>query len=189
MSKNPRAPASGSGAVLPDVEWIPGELAVEFAQRRLPGDYSREAVSELLSAAMSAEKFLLDRRYGDLEEILLAELMGLPQWHKAEGWLFQRQTLLDWVENQLRDAEADTFQVDRQPTYDEGKQLKTRERDTLMKLIIGMAVSRYKYDPRANRNEATSAIADDLAKLGIPLDPDTVLKWLREAAEYLPREG
>ena len=67
--------------------------------------------------------------------------------------------------------------------------MKTRERGTVLQLLIGMAVSRYKYDPRASRNEATSAIADDLAKLGIPLDSDTVRKWLREAADYLPREG
>ncbi len=59
----------------------------------------------------------------------------------------------------------------------------------MLKLLIGMAVSKYKYDPRANRNQATSAIADDLAKLGIPLDLDTVRKWLGEAADYLPPEG
>ena len=30
------------------------------------------------------------------------------------------------------------------------------------------------------------ARADDLARAGVPLDVDTVRKWLREAAELLP---
>jgi hypothetical protein len=58
----------------------------------------------------------------------------------------------------------------------------------LLNLIIGMAKEDYKYDPNASRNEATKHICDDLAMAGVPLDSDTVLKWLREAAEELPRD-
>jgi hypothetical protein len=68
------------------------------------------------------------------------------------------------------------------------KPLGTRERESLMKLIIGMAVASYQHDPKANRSGATQAICDDLAELGIPMDPDTVRKWLREAAQILPQD-
>ena len=68
------------------------------------------------------------------------------------------------------------------------KQLATRERDSVMKLIIGMAVRGYRYDPTAVRNSATGEICSDLAELGLSLDSDTVRKWLREAAELLPRQ-
>ncbi len=68
------------------------------------------------------------------------------------------------------------------------KSLGTRERDSVMKLIIGMAIQGYKYNPVAARNEAIGDICSDLAQLGLLLDPDTVRKWLREATELLPRQ-
>ncbi len=60
------------------------------------------------------------------------------------------------------------------------------ERDSLLKLVIGMAIFGYKYDPRAERNKAVPEIAEDLAKLGVSLDIGTVRKWLKEAAELVP---
>lgn len=46
----------------------------------------------------------------------------------------------------------------------------TRERNTLMKLVIGMAIKGYLYDPRRPRNSATADIRNDLEGLGIPID-------------------
>ncbi len=63
-----------------------------------------------------------------------------------------------------------------------GQELATRERDTLYKLVIGMAMEGYRYNPRAARNDATAEIAADLAKHGIEVSDDTVRKWLRQAA-------
>jgi len=63
--------------------------------------------------------------------------------------------------------------------------LGARERDSLLKMIIGMAVIGYRFDPKA-RSGATKDIADDLHLAGVPLDPDTIRKWLKEAAELLP---
>jgi hypothetical protein len=64
----------------------------------------------------------------------------------------------------------------------------SRERDSLLKLIIGMAVGGYGYDPSASRSEQPSQIASDLATAGVALDVDTVRKWLKQAAELLPRQ-
>ena len=63
-----------------------------------------------------------------------------------------------------------------------------KERTSLLKLVIGMAVQGYKFDPDKERNAATREIADDLSLLGIPLDRGTILKWLSEGADLLPRE-
>lgn len=60
-----------------------------------------------------------------------------------------------------------------------------RERESLLKLVIGMAVRGYKFDPRQKRNDATSDIFSDLDHLDIRLDRDTILKWLREGAKLL----
>jgi len=50
-----------------------------------------------------------------------------------------------------------------------------------------MAIAGYKFDQDAKRNQATSDIQSDLDQLGIPLDQRTILKWLREACEIIPK--
>lgn len=53
------------------------------------------------------------------------------------------------------------------------KELGTRERESLLRLIIGMAVRGYGFDPRSRRSEIPQQIANDLELLGIPLSDDT----------------
>jgi hypothetical protein len=67
------------------------------------------------------------------------------------------------------------------------KSLGTRERESLLKLVIGLAIGGYGYDPKAARSDKTAEIAGDLAEQGIALDEDTVRKWLRLAAKQLPK--
>jgi len=52
-----------------------------------------------------------------------------------------------------------------------------------------MAVAAYAYDSKAGRSDRPTEIAGDLERAGVPLDVDTVRKWLREAAELLPPKG
>lgn len=59
----------------------------------------------------------------------------------------------------------------------------TRERSTLLKLVIGMAMEGYKYSPEAARSGAVTEIAGDLAKHGLDVSDDTVRKYLHEAAK------
>lgn len=59
----------------------------------------------------------------------------------------------------------------------------TRERSTLLKIVIGMAMEAYKYSPEASRNGAVTEISGDLAKHGLDVSDDTVRKYLREASK------
>ena len=59
--------------------------------------------------------------------------------------------------------------------------LNTRERDTLLKLVIGMAIKGYKYEPFASKSTVTKEIADDLAALDISVSDDTIRKYLKQA--------
>lgn len=68
------------------------------------------------------------------------------------------------------------------------KPLHVKERETLQKMIIGMAIKGYGHNPEASKNASIQEITDDLASLGISLDADTVRKWIKEAAEILPRD-
>lgn len=68
------------------------------------------------------------------------------------------------------------------------KPLMTKERESLYKMIIGMAVAGYRYDSKAARNDAIGDIYKDLEELGVNVDKDTIRKWLREAAQLLPQK-
>ena len=62
----------------------------------------------------------------------------------------------------------------------------SRERDSLLKLVIGMAIKGYGYSPAAQRNPAVSDISGDLRQLGVPLDEDTIRKYLKEGKSLIP---
>lgn len=63
------------------------------------------------------------------------------------------------------------------------KILGTTERNTLLKMVIGMAIKGYSHDPAASKSTAIKEISDDLASLEIALNPDTVRKYLKQATE------
>jgi hypothetical protein len=62
----------------------------------------------------------------------------------------------------------------------------TRERESLLKLVIGMAIGGYGFDPKASRSPIPAQIASDLQTGGLSITDDTVRKYLREGAELLP---
>jgi hypothetical protein len=64
----------------------------------------------------------------------------------------------------------------------------TLERESLLKLAIGMAVDSYQYSPNEVRSRSVAKIADRLRVAGVPLDEGTILSWLRRGAELLPPE-
>lgn len=72
---------------------------------------------------------------------------------------------------------------DKPATQATDKPLTTTERNTLLKLVIGMAMKGYSYDPAASKSTAVKEIADDLAKLGMPVTDDTVRKYLKGAVK------
>lgn len=62
-----------------------------------------------------------------------------------------------------------------------------KERDSLLKIVITMASAKYNY-VLDKRNSASQKIADDANSIGINIDPDTILKYLKKAAQLLPRD-
>lgn len=59
----------------------------------------------------------------------------------------------------------------------------TRERKTMLKLILGLACGGYGMDPSAEKNRHAKSMREDLEKLGIPLDDATIKKYLDEARQ------
>jgi hypothetical protein len=71
-------------------------------------------------------------------------------------------------------------------SHEPEKPLGARERDSMLKLVIGMAIKGYAYDPKAGRSGAAREIAGDLQSAGLALDEDTIRKYLNEAKGLLP---
>ena len=66
-----------------------------------------------------------------------------------------------------------------------------KERLTFQKLILGLALGGYRYDPKAKRSPVVAEICRDLADFAIKVDEDTVRNKLKEAAtavDWKPRE-
>lgn len=66
------------------------------------------------------------------------------------------------------------------------KPLSTRERDTVLKLVIGIAMDAYGYQPEASRSPTAKEISDNLISLGLNISDDTIRKYLNEAKQFLP---
>lgn len=68
------------------------------------------------------------------------------------------------------------------------KALASRERETLLKLVISMAVGGYGHDVAAKKTDTVSRIMEDVERRGLSISDETVRKYLKEAAELLPGE-
>ncbi len=84
---------------------------------------------------------------------------------------------------QLTDAPQQSPEPPKPPAE---KSMGAKERESLLKLVIGMAIKGYAYDPKASRSDAVRDITSDLEQLGVRLDADTVRKYLHEARALLP---
>lgn len=67
------------------------------------------------------------------------------------------------------------------------EELDYRERDSLLKIIIGMATGGYGHDLTAKKSPTVSAITEDIEKLGLVVSAETVRKYLKEASRLIER--
>lgn len=63
------------------------------------------------------------------------------------------------------------------------------EKASMLKLVAGMAIKGYRYDPHEQRSTTVQEIADDLDRLGISLDLKTIRKWLKESCKLVAPEN
>lgn len=63
-----------------------------------------------------------------------------------------------------------------------------KEEQSLLKLVLGMAMDKYSYRPGQVKSTATKGIVDGLWKFLIQIDEQTVLDWLRVSADQVTHE-
>jgi hypothetical protein len=101
------------------------------------------------------------------------------------GWL--HDAVEEWGDDPSLWQSPPVGPVNPSPAKLDDKPLHTKERESLLKLVIGMAIKGYTYDPSAAKSDAPGEIVEDLAECGLEIDPDTVRKYLKMGAELLPR--
>lgn len=138
--------------------WRSSDLRGFFATTSV--EYPKQAIDELLE-----------------KEHWRIALDALKAYQRAE-WEQQRRVLTP----QQQEPQLSTAAPQEAP-HGEGKPLSTKERQSLLKLVVGMAIAGYGHDPQAKRSDTVPQIVSDLDGLGISVDEDTVRKYLKKAAE------
>lgn len=81
------------------------------------------------------------------------------------------------------------MKIEIEATKKDSAEVNTAQRQTMLKLIIGMAIDAYSYNPNSARNNATGenngSIKAALDLKGVQIDTDTIRKHLTEAKELL----
>ena len=91
-------------------------------------------------------------------------------WLKAQG-MEPMPLAFEWIHAHTTTAAAP-----------EEKPVHPRERNTLLRLVIGMAIYGYGYNPQSKKNTAVKEITSDLARAGLDVSEQTVRNYLNEAS-------
>lgn len=158
---------------------VPNELVTAVRHLNAPAaDW--KGLTEQLKQVVERQTRTIEDQTRTLQEKHSAEMEMV---RKYTALLRETQDQCDALRAENDALGAEFAKLQSRPTE---KSLGLRERDSLLKLAIGIAVKKYHYDPKSSRNSATQNIANDLQEVGVPLDVDTVRKYLAEATEHLP---
>ena len=155
--------------------WTPEE-AVSLLFGKEPTRVNKESLNEVdgFSSFVNNYQWRLDQIVRAIEVGLMQEQItpeSLVRWATQTGIEVpdELQELATYTHTDNKDGLSET------------------ERTSLLKMILGMAVSKYGYQGDASRNIATGdnrgSIALDLEKIGIVLDSDTIRAYLKEASD------
>jgi hypothetical protein len=129
-----------------------------------------------------------------------AKRVGIPYPPELEKQvLLHGHAVIDWMAHYKELKAKSDREIDRlkktieelQKVIDKAqagdKPLHAKERNSMLKMIGGMAIAYHGYDTQAERSTTVSEITADLLRIGIDLSDDTVRKYLIESKELLPR--
>lgn len=84
-----------------------------------------------------------------------------------------------WQNKKKKDAKAKKIK------NFEGSPINPKVLESLSKMLLGMAMDKYGYDPRAARTSTSALISENLKKKGICIDADTIRTRLKEATDIV----
>lgn len=115
--------------------------------------------------------------------------------NERELWLAVSNVTVDFADLQklfpqplIKPSKEMPLISEKKITTSNEKVLGTRERETLLKIVIGMAVGGYGYSLERSKSEIPRQISDDLNKIGLSVTDETIRKYLNQALELIPRD-
>jgi len=163
--------------------WAFADAAAEYIQLQ-------DRITRAIDASKLGEKII------PVEYMLWAVNSGTTVPIELKQAIEARNEITDWkarYDDLFRQHEEAAGERDGLKRELEKMRLKARrdkihpnERGSVKRLIIGMAVDAYGYNPKDQRSKATPEIHKGLARFEVKVNEDTILKWLRESAEELP---
>ncbi|MDR5755598.1 hypothetical protein [Caballeronia sp. LZ035] len=121
------------------------------------------------------------RRYGICKWEVKEDPLYICDAVRRAGFSLPVQLVHELAKRQTRGESRAT------PRFDDAKMNKsavTKERQAMLKLIIGLAMGGYRLDPDAPRNSHAKEMRIDLERAGVPLDDATIKKYLDEARRF-----
>jgi hypothetical protein len=99
------------------------------------------------------------------------------------GWL--RDAVEEWGDDPSGWHSSPVGAVNRSPANLDEKPLHTKERESLLKLVIAMAIKGYGYNPSASKSDVPGKIVSDFSELGLNIDVGTVRKFLAQGRDLV----
>ena len=84
-----------------------------------------------------------------------------------------------------RDLETEVARLKEEITKLKDDELNPKVKTSLQKMILTMAVSKYRWDMEKKKQRAPASIADDAGRLGIKIDQGTVKEHLDRASQEI----
>ncbi|MBL0320178.1 MAG: hypothetical protein IPP74_12955 [Alphaproteobacteria bacterium] len=87
------------------------------------------------------------------------------------------------LRNEIDDLNKQISQLTEEQLSSSQKRSATKKIKTLQKIVLGLAISKYRYNFQSQKNTCTTRIIGDLDTAGFSIDDQTLLDHLREAYE------
>lgn len=148
--------------------------AVKLTGSDIPAGYENAAkIAKLLSRIDWKGRYGFEAFEVSNSPVFIVKTLSDAGWPVPERLLESISPLLRKLENRFLEEEADRAL----PTSTAA----TKERQTMLKLILGLACAGYGIDPSSTRNPKAKEMREDLERVGLPLDDGTIKKYLDEA--------
>jgi hypothetical protein len=158
----------------------------EFASA-IEGQSSRAGKADPVVEHMKAERELLRRSLGIGQKLNAHSILT---WINSVGHDVHpgfRRMLETVVRRTAAAPSAVTEAVVLSPSA-EVKRIDPRERQSMAKLLVTIAIDAYGFDPKAKRSPIPKELEGIAARLGLEITDDTIRSYLRLGAEQLPKD-
>jgi hypothetical protein len=119
----------------------------------------------------------------------LLELLDIPFSEEAKEIMTQKNVAYREKLNREVRLENELLDLKREIEELKSKKMHPKMQESLLKMIAGMAVGAYSAKPeRLSRNTLAREITEDMAKVGLRLDEDTIRKYITMSYELIPSE-